>query len=37
MKEIEERNKRLEEKNKLIDYYFNKLCQQYEKYQNHTK
>lgn len=35
MKEIEERNKRLEEKNKLIDFY--KLCQQYESYPNHTK
>lgn len=34
MKEIEERNKKLDELNKIIDDIYYKICQQYESYQN---
>ena len=34
MKEIEERNKKLDELNKIIDNIYSILCQQYESYKN---
>ena len=37
MKEIEERNKKLDELNKIIDEYYYSLCQQFESYQNNKQ
>lgn len=34
MKEIEERNKKLDILNKIIDDIYYKICQQYESYQS---
>lgn len=34
MKEIEERNKKLDELNKIIDDIYSILCQQFESYQS---
>lgn len=34
MKEIEERNKKLDELNKIIDDIYYRICQQYENYRS---
>ena len=37
MKQIEERNKKLDILNKIIDDIYYRLCQQYESYQNNKQ